>query len=306
MAVCPVSGAAIARCARQPISRYGRPMPPGERERLLEVAPRIVQARRPQLGDPEVHQRGGAQVVAAGTSPARLRRQRRLQRRHRLERSRAGPCAGAPSASLTTAAPARSGARRSAGSRRPAARRRRGRQRRPRARRRGSRTAAKTSASSGSVVGSAGREPRPAARGRSPGAPSRIRAMRLSASRRAACGQSRAACAWRIASTTSPCSSYHRPPPGAARRSIAGCGAPQLELQQVGEQVVIAKPGPRRTSSGGDERVGLLELLQDPLRPRAAGQPVGQRAAHPLQHRRPQQQLAAPRLGWRSSTSAIR
>ena len=50
-----------------------------------------------------------------------------------------------------------------------------------------------------------------------------------------------------------------------------------------------------RGSSGierDDERVRVLELLQDPLRARAAGEEVGQRPAHLLQNGRAEQQLA--------------
>jgi hypothetical protein len=63
--------------------------------------------------------------------------------------------------------------------------------------------------------------------------------------------------------------------------------APQLQLQQVGEQLVVAEPGPPRIQRG-HERVGLLKLLQDPLAARAPGQQVGQFAVHPFQHRGPQ------------------
>ncbi len=74
-----------------------------------------------------------------------------------------------------------------------------------------------------------------------------------------------------------------------------GVDAPELELEQIGEQVVIAKPRAPHIERG-DERVGVLELLQDPLRSRSARQMVGQRAAHAIQQRGPQQQLAH-RLG---------
>ena len=65
--------------------------------------------------------------------------------------------------------------------------------------------------------------------------------------------------------------------------------APQLQLQQVGEQLVVAEPRPPRIQRG-HERVGLLELLQDPLPARAPGQQVSQFAVHLFQHRGPQQQ----------------
>jgi hypothetical protein len=46
--------------------------PAGERERLLEVSAGVVQAQRPQLGDPEVHPRGRPKVVV-GCFARRLR-----------------------------------------------------------------------------------------------------------------------------------------------------------------------------------------------------------------------------------------
>ena len=68
-------------------------------------------------------------------------------------------------------------------------------------------------------------------------------------------------------------------------------GASQLEREQVREQVVVAKPRSLRVQRH-HERARVLQLAQDPLRPRAPGQPVGQRTAHPLQYRGPQQQPA--------------
>jgi hypothetical protein len=70
-----------------------------------------------------------------------------------------------------------------------------------------------------------------------------------------------------------------------------GLRSAQLEAQQVGEQVVVAEPGPSGVD-GRDERVGALEALQDPLGARCAGEDVGERAADPIEHRRAQQQLA--------------
>ena len=66
-------------------------------------------------------------------------------------------------------------------------------------------------------------------------------------------------------------------------------GAPQLQLQQVGEQVMVTEPGTARVQRG-HERVRHLQLLQHPLPARASGQGIGQRAGHPLQHAGPQQQ----------------
>ena len=81
-------------------------------------------------------------------------------------------------------------------------------------------------------------------------------------------------------------------PPGGhlvQRGDLARVGAPQLPLQQVGEQLVVAEPGPGRVQRH-DERVRLLQILQDPLAARPSRQRVGQRAGHPLQHAGPQQQ----------------
>ena len=62
-------------------------------------------------------------------------------------------------------------------------------------------------------------------------------------SRRAARPQSPAASACRTASTRYPCSEYH-PAAAACRPGHVGRGAaPQLQLQQVGEQLVVAEPG---------------------------------------------------------------
>ena len=83
-----------------------------------------------------------------------------------------------------------------------------------------------------------------------------------------------------------------RVPPGGdgvQRGQFGRRAAPQLQLQQVGEQLMVAEPGPPRVQRD-HERACLLELLQDPLPARALGQQVGQFAVHPLQHRGPQQQ----------------
>ena len=83
-----------------------------------------------------------------------------------------------------------------------------------------------------------------------------------------------------------------RVPPGGGgvqRGQFGLRAAPQLQLQQVGEQLVVAEPGPPRIQRD-HERVGLLELLQEPLPARASGEQVGQFAVHPVQYRGPQQQ----------------
>ncbi len=89
-------------------------------------------------------------------------------------------------------------------------------------------------------------------------------------------------------------------PPGrhlVQRGDLSRRGPPQPQLQQVSEQPVVAEPGPRRIQRH-HERVGLLQLLQDPLAARTPRQRIGQLAVHPVQQRGPQQQpphrLAVP------------
>jgi hypothetical protein len=76
-----------------------------------------------------------------------------------------------------------------------------------------------------------------------------------------------------------------QPPGGSAvqRGPFIRLGAAQFQLQQIREQLVIAKPRPARVQRD-HERAGLLQILQDPFPARAAGQHVRQRAAHPVQH----------------------
>src|SRR5262249_41384375 len=66
-------------------------------------------------------------------------------------------------------------------------------------------------------------------------------------------------------------------------------GAAQLQLQQVGEQVVVAEPRPARVQRH-HERVRLLQVRQHPLSAAIAGQQAGQLAVDPLQHAGAQQQ----------------
>jgi hypothetical protein len=61
---------------------------------------------------------------------------------------------------------------------------------------------------------------------------------------------------------------------GVQRGNLGRDGTPQLQLQQVGEHVVVAEPGPLRIQ-GDHERVRLLQVLQDPLPAGAPGQQVG-------------------------------
>ena len=67
--------------------------------------------------------------------------------------------------------------------------------------------------------------------------------------------------------------------------------APQLQAQQIGEQAVVAEPGPGAVECG-DEGVLVLELLEDRLGSGAAGEGVGQRPADALEDRGSQEQVA--------------
>jgi hypothetical protein len=71
------------------------------------------------------------------------------------------------------------------------------------------------------------------------------------------------------------------------RGDLTRRGAPQLQLQQIREQMVVVEPGPSRVQRD-NERVRLFQLLQGPLAARAPRQGIGQRAADPLQDRGPQ------------------
>jgi hypothetical protein len=66
-------------------------------------------------------------------------------------------------------------------------------------------------------------------------------------------------------------------------RKLTWLTSSQLQLQQVGEQLVVAEPGSPHVN-GGHERIGLLQLLQDPLPAGVAGQQVCQLPVHLLQH----------------------
>ena len=88
------------------------------------------------------------------------------------------------------------------------------------------------------------------------------------------------------------------------RRDLRRRDAPQLEAQEVGEQVVVAEP-----RAGGverrDERVLGLQPLQDRLRAGAAGE---RSASEPLTRSSIDVRSSSSRTsgGWRSSTSASR
>jgi hypothetical protein len=66
-------------------------------------------------------------------------------------------------------------------------------------------------------------------------------------------------------------------------------GAPQLQLQQVGEHLVVAEPG-SLPIQGHHERVRPLQFLQDPLSALVPGQQEGQVLVHPLKHAGTQQE----------------
>ena len=72
------------------------------------------------------------------------------------------------------------------------------------------------------------------------------------------------------------------------RRGLSRGGAAQLQLQQVGEQVVVAEPGPPCVQRH-HKSIRLLQILQHPLPAAIAGQQVGELTIDPLQHRGPQQ-----------------
>ncbi len=67
-------------------------------------------------------------------------------------------------------------------------------------------------------------------------------------------------------------------------RDGIGLGAPQLKAKKIGEQLVIAEPGPLRVD-GEDERIGILELEQDPFRACRSEEPIGERSVHALEDR---------------------
>jgi hypothetical protein len=82
-------------------------------------------------------------------------------------------------------------------------------------------------------------------------------------------------------------------PPGGApvqNRHLFGQRPAQLQPQEIREQVVVAEPralGVQRF----DERVGVLEVEQDPFRARPAGQQIGQFTVDPLEQAGAQQQI---------------
>lgn len=83
------------------------------------------------------------------------------------------------------------------------------------------------------------------------------------------------------------------PPAAASDPPDIGATSPVGRTERLREsaKVVVAEPRPPRVERR-HERVRVLELLQDPLRPDAAGEVVCERPAHALEDGRPQQQLA--------------
>jgi hypothetical protein len=84
------------------------------------------------------------------------------------------------------------------------------------------------------------------------------------------------------------------PEPSGQPGDLTRGGAAPFQLQQAAEPPVVAEPRPRRVQRH-HERVGGLQVLQDPLAVRTPGQRVGQPAADPLHQTSPQQR-PPPRL----------
>jgi hypothetical protein len=78
--------------------------------------------------------------------------------------------------------------------------------------------------------------------------------------------------------------------PQVQRRHLLGQRPAQLQPEEIRKQVVVAEPGPPGVQ-GYDERVGVLEVQQDPFRARAAGQQIRQLAVDPVEQRGVQEQI---------------
>ena len=78
-------------------------------------------------------------------------------------------------------------------------------------------------------------------------------------------------------------------------RHVPGQRPAQLQPEQIPEQVVEAEPRALRVQRD-DERVGVLQVQQDPFRARAAGQQIGQLAVDPIEQGGPQEQILD--VGW--------
>jgi hypothetical protein len=64
----------------------------------------------------------------------------------------------------------------------------------------------------------------------------------------------------------------------------------QLQPQEIRQQVVVAEPGALGVQRF-DERVGVLEVQQDPFRARPTGQQIGQLAVDLVEQRGTQEQI---------------
>src|SRR6266581_5590038 len=73
-------------------------------------------------------------------------------------------------------------------------------------------------------------------------------------------------------------------------RQLLGEPAAQLKAEQVSEEVVIPEPGPGRIERY-DERVGVLEVEQDPLGAGVTSQQISQLAVDTIEQGGAQQQL---------------
>ena len=118
-----------------------------------------------------------------------------------------------------------------------------------------------------------------------PACPSRVRLRAWSVSRRAASAQSPAACRWPMASAAWPCSASHCAASRCSSGDVPRARAAQFQPEQAAEHAVVAEPGTAGVE-GHDERVGVLQVQQDPFRPCGAGEQVGQLAVDPVQQRR--------------------
>ena len=65
-------------------------------------------------------------------------------------------------------------------------------------------------------------------------------------------------------------------------RDLPGHGPAQLDAQEFAEHAVVAEPS-TTSIEGHDERVGVLEVQQDPFRPGAAAEQVSQLTVDPVQ-----------------------
>ena len=73
-------------------------------------------------------------------------------------------------------------------------------------------------------------------------------------------------------------------------RYLVGQRPAQLQPQEICQQVVVAEPGTLGVQRF-DERVGVLEVEQDPFRARPTGQQIGQFAVDPVEQRGTQEKI---------------